>query len=101
MARSEIGFGSRLRETVPRADQLAVIATIDAVADQGAQLLGDRAVQLDSEIGDAAARIQLVRRNDGAGRADVETGMAGAAMIRGGGIHPPRQNGGQLAPGKT
>ena len=36
---------------------------------------------LDRQIGDAAARIELVGRGKGVGRADVEARPAGAAMI--------------------
>src|SRR5690606_20064950 len=38
------------------------------------------AAQLDRQIRDAAPRVELVRRDDRAGRADLETRGAGAAM---------------------
>src|SRR6202007_1464330 len=49
-----------LRELVPRAGGEAIVAAVDAVAEQRAQLLVDRALVLDGEIGDAASRIELV-----------------------------------------
>ena len=33
------------------------------------------------EIGDAAARIELIGRREGIGRADIEAAPAGAAMV--------------------
>jgi hypothetical protein len=54
-----------LGELVPGADQLAVVAAVDAVAHQRAQFQRDRAVVLDGQVGDAAPRIQPVRRHDG------------------------------------
>src|SRR5688572_26734236 len=70
VARAEILFRARLREAVPRAYELAVVAAVHAVADERAQLLGDRALVLDGEIGNAASRIELVGRADRARRAD-------------------------------
>jgi hypothetical protein len=40
-ARVEVGQRAALRELVPGADQLAVVAAVDAVADQRAQVFGD------------------------------------------------------------
>src|SRR5882724_9029380 len=77
----EIGLGRRLRKSVPRADELAIVAAVDAVADQRAQLFGDRALVLDREVGDAAARVELVGADDGLRRADVDAAAAGAAML--------------------
>ena len=70
-----------LRELVPRADGKAVVAAIDAVADRRAELERDRPLVLDGEVGDAAPRIEPVGRREGVGRADVEAGAAGAAMV--------------------
>ena len=50
-------------------------------ADRGAQFARDRPGMLDREVGDAAARIELVRRREGLGRAGIEAGPARAAMI--------------------
>src|SRR4051812_36043888 len=81
VAHREIGLGARLRETVPRTDELAIVATVDAVADQRPQLLGNRALVLDGEIRDAAPCIELVRRNDGLRWTDVDAAVAGAAVL--------------------
>ena len=80
-ARLQLRLARRLRELVPRADGEAIVAAVDAVADGLAELARDRALVLDGEIGDAAARIELVRRRKRVGRADVEAGAAGAAGI--------------------
>ena len=74
-------LAARLRELVPRADRKAVVAAIDAVADRAPELPRDRPLVLDGEIGDAAPRIEPVGRRKGLGRADVEAGAAGAAMV--------------------
>src|SRR3990172_3282958 len=81
VARCEIRLARRLREPVPRADKLAVVAAEDAIADERAQLLGDRPAQLNGEVGNAAARVEIVRRDDRAGRTDIHAGAAGAAVI--------------------
>ena len=62
LARGEFGFAPCLRELVPRADRQAIVAAIDAVADRLAEFVRDRALVLDREIGNAAPRIELVRR---------------------------------------
>src|SRR5437764_11125615 len=46
VARLEIRFIARLREPVPRADELAVVAAVDTITDQRPQLLRDRALVL-------------------------------------------------------
>ena len=65
---------------VPGADQLAVITAVDTVAQQRPQFQRDRAIVLDRQVGNAAARIEPVRRDDGLGRADVDAGAALAAV---------------------
>ena len=72
---------AELREAVPRTAGLAVVTAVDAVADQRPEFLGNGAVQLDGQVGDAAPGIDLIRRGDGLRRADVEAGGAGAAMF--------------------
>ncbi len=71
----------RLGELVPRTDRQAVVAAIDAVAHGGA--VGQRPwrPELDRQVRQAFARVQLVGRDKGLGRADVEAGRARAAMI--------------------
>src|SRR3546814_20642650 len=49
VARPEVRFVRGLRELVPRAHQLAVVAAEDAVADQRPQLFVDAAFVLDGE----------------------------------------------------
>jgi hypothetical protein len=56
--------------------QLAVVAAVDAVAHERPQFLGMLPGVLDGQVGDAAARIQPVRRHDRAGGADVDAGAA-------------------------
>ena len=81
LARLELRLAAGLGELVPRTDREAIVAAVDAVAHQRAQFARDRALVLDGEIGDAAPRIEPVRRRESGGRADVEAGVAGAAMI--------------------
>jgi hypothetical protein len=83
MARVKISFVRGLREFVPGANQLAIVAAIDAVAEQRPQFFRDSAFEFDGEIGNAAPRIDLIRRDDGAGRADIDTGLACAAVVFG------------------
>jgi hypothetical protein len=70
-----------LRELVPWAGREAVVAAVDAIAEQRAQRLVDRSLVLDRQIGDAPARVDPVRRREGVGRAGVEAGAALAAMV--------------------
>src|SRR5512139_1950339 len=85
MARQEIAFAGELCKAVPGADQLAVVAAVDAVAEQRTQFKRYRTVQFDGEIGDAAARIHLIGGDDGGGGADVDAGGA-AATVRSDGL---------------
>ena len=82
VARLEIRLDGFLRELVPRAHELAIVAAVDAVADQRAQFDGNAAAQFDGQIGDAAPRIELVRRDDRLRRTDVDAARAGAAVRR-------------------
>ena len=68
-----------------------------AVADGRAELLRDRAVVLDREVGNAAARIELVRRRDRAGRAGRQAGAAAAAAVLGARVDRQWQVGVELA----
>src|SRR5919197_2770403 len=81
IARLEVRFIGRLRKPIPWADELAVVAAVDPVADERPQLFRDGALVLDREIRDAAARIELVRRDDPLRRADVDAAPASAAML--------------------
>ena len=81
MAGVKVGFAGVPGKTVPRAHQLTVVAAEDAVADTPSQVLGDAAVVLNSQVGNAAAGIQLVGRDDGVGGAHGDAGLALAAMV--------------------
>ena len=94
---AEIRLGRDPRELVPGADELAVVASEDPVADRGSQRLGNRAVVLDREVGNAAARIELVGRRDRAGRAGGQAGAAAAAAVRRARVYGERQVGEQFA----
>src|SRR5580693_2760856 len=70
------------RELIPRTDQLAVIASVNAIADRAAKFLRNTAGQLNGQVGDAAARIETIGRDDGARRAGGNTSAARAAVGR-------------------
>ena len=74
LARRKLRLAPGLRELVPRADREAIVAAIDAVAHQRAQLARDRTLVLDRQVRDAAPRIEPVGRGKRIGRADVEAG---------------------------
>src|SRR4028119_645743 len=60
------------RVLVPGADELAVVAADDAVADGPAEFERDRSLVLDRQVRDAAPCVEAVRRDDGLRRADVD-----------------------------
>src|SRR5205814_7112873 len=80
-ARGELGLAALLRKLVPGADGEAIVAAIDAVADAFSEFVRNGPLVLDGEIGDAAPRIERVRRGKCRSRADVLARGAGAAMI--------------------
>ena len=81
-AHIEVRQAAALRELVPGADQLAVVAAVDAVADQRPQFQRDGAGMLDCEIGNTAARVDLPLADDGLRRTHVHARRATAAMPR-------------------
>src|SRR5262245_28966266 len=81
VARLEVLLVARPGEAVPGAGELAIVAAVDAVADERAQLLRDRALVLDREIGDAAAGVELVGTADRLRRAHVDAALAGPAAV--------------------
>src|SRR5262249_62324613 len=87
MRRGERRAGRKLRlaallgEFVPWADREAIVAPVDAVADQRAQRMRDRPFVLDREIRNAAPGIEPIGRRESVGRAHVEAGATGAAVI--------------------
>lgn len=80
VTRQKIAFRRVAGMTVPRADQLAVVTAVDAVAEQRAQRFGNGAVRFDGEVGDAQPCVHRVGRDDGARGADVEAGRAAPAV---------------------
>ena len=66
---------------VPGADRQAIVAAINAVADAFPQVLRDRPLMFDGEVGYTAARIDDIGGWEGIGRAGGLTGGAAAAMI--------------------
>ncbi len=77
---SETGQRALLRELVPGADQLAVVAAVDPVAHQRPQLHRNRPAMLDGQVRDAPPRIEPLRRHDRLRRAHVDAGAAAAAV---------------------
>src|SRR5262245_30003602 len=67
------------RSGVERANFLADIAAEDVVADERAQLCRDGPVIFDSEISDAASRIEREGIDEGVGRASIEAAATLAA----------------------
>ena len=82
MAGLKIGFSAILSETIPRAHQLAIIATVDAIADGFAKLFWNFGAMLDSQIRYAASRIDPVRFDDRCGRADIDTTGTATTVFR-------------------
>src|SRR2546425_11621578 len=74
-------FPGNPREPVPWADRLAIVAAVDPVADQRAQLFGNRALVLDGQVRDAAPRVELVRSADRLGGAYVDAFLTGSAVF--------------------
>lgn len=68
-------------ELVPGADQLAVVATVNPVADRCAKLLRNRAVMLDREVGNTAPCIEPIGGQDRLGWTNFKTRLAVAAML--------------------
>ena len=66
---------------VPRAHVLADVAAEHVAADGRAVLVRDRALDLDREVADAAARVEHVGRDQSAGGAGVQARGAGPAHV--------------------
>ncbi len=81
LARGELRFRGGFGEFVPGASGKAIVAAIDAVAHRLPEFERDWALILDREIGNAAPRIELVRRGKGIRRTGVQAGPAGAAAV--------------------
>ena len=81
VTRLQLGLAGRAGELVPRADRETVVAAVDAIAHRGAELPRYVPLVLDREVRDAAPGVELVRRGERVGRADVQAGAAAAAVI--------------------
>ena len=81
MTHGEIRLARRLGIFIPRTDQLAVVATVNTVADQGPQFHRYAARVLDGEVGNTASRIELIGGNDGLRRAHGDAFCATAAVF--------------------
>src|SRR5262245_138709 len=77
----EIALAARPGESVPRADELAVVAAVDEVADERPQILGNCALVREGEVRDAATRVELVRSADGLRGAHVDAARARPTSI--------------------
>ena len=97
IANREIRLVRDLRKTVPRARQLAIVATIDTVTDQRPQFHGNRSLQFYRQIRNAPPRIEAVRPDDRLRRAHRDAFRARAAMVPRRRIHRQRQVGIDLA----
>src|SRR5262245_34837644 len=70
-----------LRKSVPRADFQPYIASVNPVPNRGPELLRNRSLQLNSEVRNAAAGIQLERRRNRLRWACLDAARATAAAI--------------------
>src|SRR5262249_42736888 len=80
-ARSELGFPPLARKLVPWTDGKTIIAAINPVAHRSPQFARDRTFVLDGEIGNAASRIEPIRRRKCRGRANIQARAATSAAI--------------------
>ena len=80
----KVGQCAALGKLVPGAGQLAVVAAINAVADQRAKRQGDGPGVFDRQVGNTAPRVQPVRCDDGLRGAHGDAGTAAAAVTGGG-----------------
>lgn len=74
-----------LRKAIPWTDQLAIITTKDPVPYGAAKLFGDWTKELNSQIGDTAARIDLKGGYNGLSGADIDAPLAASTVICNGG----------------
>src|SRR6185295_18480580 len=68
----EVRLVARLGKAVPGAGELAIVAAVDPVADERAQLDRNGSLVLDRQVRDATPRVELVRPEDRLRRADVD-----------------------------
>ena len=77
----EIGLCRLPCKLVPWTKQLAVVTTVNPVADIGPERFRDRAAKFDGQVRDTASGIELVRRDNRVGGANVDACPAAAAVI--------------------
>src|SRR5262249_57047645 len=78
-------------ETIPWTHQLAVVATVYSIAHEASELERNASFVLDCEIGNAAARIQLIGCDDRLRWTDVDATTACAAVVGLMPVHRKRQ----------
>jgi len=93
----ESGFAGDLSEAIPRAGVEAVVTAVDAVAEGGAEVLGDGAFVLDGEVGNAAFGLHFLRAGDGVGGAGLDASGAFSAVIGRGGVRGEIEGGEEFA----
>ena len=71
---------------VPGTDELAIVTTIDAIADHGTKLFRDRSLQFNCQVGNAASCIHFIGTNDCLCWTNINTGRASSAVVFGEGI---------------
>jgi hypothetical protein len=74
----DLGFDGAV---VEGADLLAEVAAEELIGYLGFQVVGDWLVVFDCEVGNAAAGVEGVRGDDGAGGAGVDAFLAAAAVV--------------------
>jgi len=80
--RRKVRLAARQRPMVPRTDLLAYVATEDPIAQRRPQVRRDGTGQLDGQIADAAAGVELPGIDQRAGGTSVEARPAGPAVAR-------------------
>ena len=78
---------AEVSKTIPRAADLAVVAAVDSIANEGAQFKRNRAVKFNGQIGNAAPCVDLVGCDDGSSWAGLDAAGAGAAVAVVGRVH--------------
>ena len=96
VARGEVTFGRWFGKLVPRAEELAIITAVDAVADARPQFFRNAALEFDGQVRDTTSRIEFKGTNNRAGRANLDTCRARAAMFSDRTVDRQRQIGEQF-----
>ena len=81
MPGTKIWLCRELRELIPRADQLAIITAINAIAERRAQRNWNRTLQLNRQIRNTQTRIQLKRRGNRTRWTGTDAARARAAVF--------------------